>query len=207
LWHNGSVPTETDQAVDYLLGETASQPRADARENLRRLVEAARQAVAEIGIGVTAHDIADRAGVGVGTFYRRVGSREALLEAVLLQTVDAMLATADSALADADPGRGFRTFAGAYAQLRAQSCGLNAALGTSPTPGLTSRLKRLRERLRDMVTRAQAAGAVRSDVTWQDVAFLLSSALPDQRTIGLTARRDQWRRNLDLLLDGLSPRG
>jgi AcrR family transcriptional regulator len=195
------VSTDVDRAVDRLLG-SEPRPRADARRNLRLLVEAAQEAVAEVGVEVTAHDIARRAGVGIGTFYRRVPSREALLDAVLIETVEDILGIARAAV-DAEPWEGFRTFARRYVQLRAASCGLNATLGGAATP-LEPWLGRLRELFRQMVARAQDAGVMRADVTWQDVAFLLSSVLPDQHTIGLTAGENQWRRNLDILLDGLA---
>jgi AcrR family transcriptional regulator len=72
-------------AVEALLD--GGHPRADAQRNVERLVAAARTAIAEAGTGVTAHEIARRAGVGVGTFYRRAGSREALVAAVLAELI------------------------------------------------------------------------------------------------------------------------
>jgi AcrR family transcriptional regulator len=192
-----------DGAVDRLVGDAA--PRADARRNVARLVEAARAAVAEVGVTVTAHEIARRAGVGIGTFYRRVPSREALLAAVLHEVLDEITAIADEALADTDPWRGFRTFATRYVALRAESCGITEALGGACADELAGPLATLRRRRRAIVGRAQRAGALRPDVTWQDVAFLLASAATGDRTLGLRARPRQWYRNLDVLLDGLRP--
>nr|WP_079320063.1 helix-turn-helix domain-containing protein [Microbispora sp. GKU 823] len=94
-----------DGAVGVLLAaEPGRTPRADARRNMERLVEAARAAVAEIGVEVTAHEIARRAGVGIGTFYRRVSSREALLEAVLDEVLAEMADLAADAAATPTPG-------------------------------------------------------------------------------------------------------
>lgn len=58
------------------------QAREDAVRNRRRLLLAARDAVAEDGPGVSVRAIADRAGVGVTTLYRHFGGRDALIDAV-----------------------------------------------------------------------------------------------------------------------------
>ncbi|WP_158887395.1 TetR/AcrR family transcriptional regulator [Amycolatopsis anabasis] len=189
-------------AVERLLTGDA-RPRADARRNVERLVAAARTAVAEVGVEVTAHEIARRAGVGIGTFYRRLPSREALLEAVLLDTVDEIIALAHRALDDPDPWHGFREFTYAYVQLRTASCGINEALGGDGGPGLEPALAKLRDAIRRLVERARETGALRADVAWQDVPFLLATVIPGARTIGLRAGADQWRRNLDVILTGL----
>jgi AcrR family transcriptional regulator len=56
--------------------------REDAALNRRRLLLAARDAVADDGPGVSVRVIADRAGVGVTTLYRHFPSKDALLDAV-----------------------------------------------------------------------------------------------------------------------------
>lgn len=187
-------------AVEKLL---ADRPRADAQRNVQRLVEAAREAVVEVGTAVTAHEIARRAGVGIGTFYRRLPSLKALLEAVLADTLAEIVELADDAMRDDDPWRGFSAFAAEYVRLRAASCGINDVLGSDRSLDLSVLLAELRDRLRRIVERAQAAGAMRADVTWQDVAFLLAGILIDGHTIGLTVGDAQWSRSLPVLLDGL----
>jgi hypothetical protein len=57
--------------------------------------------------------------------------------------------------------------------------------------------------MRALVEQAQAAGVLRADAEWQDVPFVLATAIPPDHTIGLAAREDQWRRNLAIILDGL----
>ncbi|MGC0417696.1 TetR/AcrR family transcriptional regulator [Embleya sp. AB8] len=195
-------------AVDRLLVDASGRtPRADARRNVERLVDAARVAVAEIGVGVSAHEIARRAGVGVGTFYRRIPSLEVLLAAVLDEILDEITDLADRALADPDPWHGFREFADAYVRLRAESCGIGQALGGHHADGLAPRLADLREAIRSLVERAQAAHAMRADLAWQDVPFLLAAAATDDRTLGLRADGRQWEHNLRIILDGLRATG
>ncbi|WP_040735119.1 TetR/AcrR family transcriptional regulator [Nocardia tenerifensis] len=192
-------------AVDRLLaGEAGQPPRADARRNVERLVAAARSALAEVGVEVTAQEIAQRAGVGKGTFYRRVPSRETLLQVVLEEVLDEMISTADRALADPDAWRGFTDFASVYVRLRAESCGANEALGGAGIPGLDRLLAEIRTRIRHLVEAAQSAGRMRRDIAWQDVAFLLAGVSTDSRTIGLQADNDQWSRNLRIVLAGLA---
>ena len=65
-------------AVDALVAGSTTRPRADAQRNFQRLVTAARAAVDEQGLGVTTREIAHRAGVGLGTLYRRVPSLAAV---------------------------------------------------------------------------------------------------------------------------------
>ncbi|WP_218902656.1 TetR/AcrR family transcriptional regulator [Amycolatopsis endophytica] len=69
-------------------------PRADARRNAGPLVVAARETLDEQGLAITTRDIASRAGVGLGTFCRRLPSPDALLTAILLDTIDEMTARA-----------------------------------------------------------------------------------------------------------------
>ena len=192
-------------AVDRLLADSGRRPRADARRNAERLVEAARIAVAEVGVGVSAHEIARRAGVGVGTFYRRIPSLQALLETVLDEILAEIADVADRALADPDPWEGLCVFATAYVRLRAESCGVSEALGGACGDALARRLEELRGRIRRLVERAQSAGAVRADVAWQDVAFLFAAAATGEHTLGLRASDQQWERNLGVILHGLRP--
>ena len=194
-------------AIDRLLADEAARPRADARRNVERLVTAAREALDETGLDVTAHEIARRAGVGIGTLYRRVGTREALLRAVLLELLDGMLTAADRALDGDDAWRGLVDFATVYVRLRAASCGVNEALGESDARlDLSDTSAALRERLENLVGRAHEAGAMRADVTWQDIAWLLAGVVPGDHTIGLTSGGDQWRTSLRVVLDGLRAR-
>ncbi|MFI0423526.1 TetR/AcrR family transcriptional regulator [Spongiactinospora sp. 9N601] len=194
-------------AVEALLADGGTRLRADARRNAERLVAAARAALDEKGLDITARDVANRAGVGLGTLYRRVPSLNALLAAILIDTLTEMTELATRARQEPDPWTAFAGFAEAYVQLRASSCGLHAALsGTDADPlDLTLHIDRLREEVRHLIEDVQAAGAIRDDLDWRDIPFLLATAIPADRTIGLTARPDQWRRNLAVTLDGLRP--
>jgi AcrR family transcriptional regulator len=192
-------------AVDALLAPAGVQLRADARRNVERLVTAARAALDDVGLGITTRDVARRAGVGLGTVYRRVPSLDALVAAILVDTIDEMTALAVRAREADDAFAGFAEFADQFVQLRASSCGLHAALSGEGSPDLDARVARLREAVCDLVRDTQAAGAIRADIDWADVPFVLATAIPADHTLGMAARPDQWRRNLAVILDGLRP--
>jgi AcrR family transcriptional regulator len=80
--------------------DTTQQPlhtrpkRADARRNYDKVLTAARDAFAEGGAATSLEEIARRAEVGIGTLYRNFPNRQALLEAVYLDEVEALCASA-----------------------------------------------------------------------------------------------------------------
>jgi AcrR family transcriptional regulator len=190
-------------ALDALLVPEGGRLRADARRNAERLVAAARSALDEIGLDATTRDVARRAGVGLGTLYRRVPSLDALMAAILADTIDEMTELAVRAREADDAWAGFAAFAEGFVQLRASSCGLHAALGGGGGPDVETRVERLRDAVTELVRHAQDAGAIRADVDWVDVPFALGTAIPADHTLGMPARPDQWRRNLAIVLDGL----
>ena len=190
-------------AVDALVAGSTTRPRADAQRNFQRLVTAARAAVDEQGLGVTTREIAHRAGVGLGTLYRRVPSLDALVTAILADAIDELTARAACAMDNPDPWRAFADFAEIFVQQRASSRGLHAALSGAVGLGLDEQVAGLQDTLRRLICRAQAAGTIRADVDWPDVVFSLASAIPAARTLDLAARADQWRRNLAIIITGL----
>src|SRR3954470_24106863 len=84
--------------------------RVDAERNRQRVVAAASEAFAELGLDVPMDDIAKRAGVGVGTLYRRYPTRADLIAAAFEAKMCAYADAARQALADPDPWHGFCTY-------------------------------------------------------------------------------------------------
>jgi AcrR family transcriptional regulator len=66
--------------------------RTDAVANHARILEAARAVLAERGLDLEVSEVAERAGVGVGTLYRHFANRDDLVRAVLVQTLEDVLA-------------------------------------------------------------------------------------------------------------------
>ena len=84
--------------------------RSDARRNRDRLVASARELFATSGVDVPVEEITHHAGLGMGTLYRHFPTREELVDAVLEDAFGEFVAIAQSALAEADPWRGFSRF-------------------------------------------------------------------------------------------------
>ena len=167
--------------------------RADARRNLERVLDAAEQAFGESGPDASIDEIARLAGVGHGTVFRRFPSKDDLMFAVIERHVGEMQALARQALAADDPGEAFFDFIHRVAELNMSTPGLHrCVVHCGEKPG-AAELERLAAKI---VSRAQKAGAVRRDVKPADVQLLVRSALT-------SAPPGQWRRYLDVVLDGL----
>ncbi|MFI7606334.1 TetR/AcrR family transcriptional regulator [Micromonospora sp. NPDC049366] len=190
--------------------DTVPAARADARRNRRQLIVATRNAIAARGLEVSALDIAKAAGVGVGTLYRRFGTKEALFDHVVLGLYDELLETARVCLERADPWDGLSEFIMDLAGAHRDSRGLaevTAACERPPTPELAQRTTALQEAVARLTERAHAAGVLREDVTWQDVLLFSRAPLDSDHCLGVDAGPDGWRRLVTVLLDGMRAPG
>src|SRR4051794_8326504 len=93
--------------------------RADAQRNRLRILEAAEKVFAERGLGVTMDDIADAAGVGVGTVYRRFPEKADLIDAIFEQRIDEIAGLAEQGREMDDPFAGLAFFLEHAAELHA----------------------------------------------------------------------------------------
>jgi AcrR family transcriptional regulator len=178
--------------------------RADARRNYQRLLTAAGAAFAEHGADdVSLEEIARRAGVGIGTLYRHFPTRQALLEAVYRDQVEALRARADELLESAPAEVALTAWLRDLLEFGRTKRRLSAAL--MATLGKDSELLStcgtlLRSSVTDVLNRAQEAGVVRADAEPADVLRLVHA-------ISLTTEwapdPGQAGRLLALVLDGL----
>jgi AcrR family transcriptional regulator len=191
----------TDAATDE-----APKERADSRRKRLRLIEAARAAIAEHGLQASTTDITERAEVGVGTLYRRFGSKEALVADVLLDGVAEIQAWADAALTDPDPWAGLSCFLFAYTEAQLANLGL-AEFTNGTTHELPAEVAEAGTELAGaidrLVRRAQDHGALRADVTWRDIVLISIGPMGGIECLGATTGEDQWRRTITIALDGL----
>ena len=176
--------------------------RADARRNLGRVLEAAAEAFAELGPDVSVDEIARRAGVGHGTVFRRFPTKDALLAAVLAVRLEELADEAELLLESADPTSAFDEFV----WLAADACGRDRALfegvpRCESFPEVAAAKERMHACAAELLGRGQSSGALRSDVTADDVSALIVSAMhaADQRG----AEPDAWRRYIAVVLAGL----
>ena len=167
--------------------------RSDAQRNLERVLEAAAQAFAERGPDASVDEIARRAGVGHATVFRRFPTKDSLIAAVVQERVRELEAVADAALERDDPGPAFTDFVWQIAELHMNARGLHQCLVQCEGHD-KAKLERTAEQI---VERAQAAGAVRTDIAAADVPALVRAAL-------VAAPPAAWRQYLRVVLDGLS---
>jgi len=176
--------------------------RADARHNYARLLGAAADAFAEHGPDAPLDDIARRAGVGIGTLYRHFPTRQALLEAVFLDSIQALGAEANALLDASSPGDALATWLRAVLAHNLTQRGLKEALMLTAGSETAAAYKaQMREAGAALLARAQQAGTVRSDAEISDaLRFVHAIALATEQA---AEGADRAERLLSLMLDGL----
>ena len=184
------------------------QLRADARRNRDQILAAARDLLVEEGAGVPMEEIARRAGVGVGTLYRRFPDRLALLRAISLDTVEQMRDLARTSLAAEPTGwDALSRFVHGCVKLRL------GALRSTVDPQLfkqitndeevTSVRMDLLSIVEKMMVAAQRDGVMRDDVGVGDVTMLVSMHLKQPIELLKQTEEDITARLTQLMLDGL----
>lgn len=187
---------------------TTERPlRRDAERNRQRILEAARGAFAELGLSVTLDEIARRAGVGVGTVYRRFPDKEQLIEALFEERVGEIVGLAEGGLEVEDPWDGLVQFLERASELHAADRGLKETV-LGGTHG-RDRVARARARIVPVVTalveRAQADGSLRPDVRATDMP-IIQLVLGTVSECTRDVEPEVWRRYLTLICDGLRTR-
>jgi AcrR family transcriptional regulator len=178
--------------------------RADARRNYDKLVVAARDVFTELGGSAPLEDVAERAGVGIGTLYRHFPTRQALLEAVYAGEVGA-LAHAAEELASLPPWdaltQWLRQYAGFAATKRAL---MEALLEAAPDSDVLLTCRGIiLSAGSPLVERAQQAKVVRPDTSFMDVIRMVGGV----SVVATTDDPEQKERMLQVVLDGLRYRG
>jgi len=212
--------------------QPAARPlRRDAELNLERIVAAAQDVFAESGYEASMERIAQRAGVGVGTLYRRFPNKESLVVAIMEMAGQRSLELVNEVLENASPAEGIFEFLRRCVSLPAS---LRALVSRSPHLAEThlAMVESLATPITRLLTNAKAAGSIRTDVTFSDIAIILLSvrAVEDRYEAGaagegssagsacaagsagssaVTAKvgRQQGERHLQLLFDGLRTTG
>jgi AcrR family transcriptional regulator len=181
--------------------------RADARRNREKIVQAARELVAERGSAAQIDDVAYQAGVGVGTVYRHFPNKEALMGELLRMCVVENTELARSLRDHEDAWEGFaqlvrggcEMMASDAANRRTWQAADQAAFGYAQDAKAE-----MHEAASFLIERAHAAGALRDDFSVDDMGGLMCGlgaaidAMPDDD--------GRWRRLVEFALDGLRAR-
>lgn len=187
--------------------DVAARPlRADARRNRARVLEAASECFAEGGDAVPIDEIARRAGVGVGTVCRHFPTKQALIDAVVEDMATSLVAHARAALDSSDAGTAFDVFVHQLADTQARHRALAEQMAANPELPVAARAAKaeLRTALRELVERAQRAGALRADVSPADIS-LLFAGIAGVTAIAGDSSSTRRARYVALLLDALRP--
>jgi AcrR family transcriptional regulator len=181
--------------------------QAEARHNDLVVLEAARDVFSAQGAGAPISAVADRAGVGIGTLYRRYGSKTELLQRLCVLAMEQALRAAADALAADDPWAGLAGYIRACVELRS---GALAALAgqIETTAEMLAVARRSLARQAEIVARAHGNGSLRPDVTALDVTWLIeqfSRRSPDP--LDADEERNVRARLVAIALDGLRTQG
>ncbi|MEJ3654615.1 TetR family transcriptional regulator [Actinomycetes bacterium KLBMP 9759] len=181
--------------------------RADALENRRRILAAARETFIDLGPGASLDEVARRAGTGIATLYRRFPDRQVLMRAVVQDALETAAAELRSASEEeSEPFAALRRYVHRAIDARVAAV-IPALLDAIPEDDaeLSAASREGGRLLEQLVATAQEAGTLRPDATVADVGALvvrlsrpLPGSVPRDLDIALA------HRHADLLLDGLS---
>ncbi|AQZ60400.1 hypothetical protein BKM31_01700 [[Actinomadura] parvosata subsp. kistnae] len=176
--------------------------RADARRNRARVLDAAETVLARDGLAASMREIAEVAGVGVGTIYRQFPTKEALYQAIVEDRMRRLADRAGELATAEDPGAAFFEY---FTTIVADSTMKKVLVDALAVAGIDAKAGSpdIKGAIETLLTRAQRAGAVRGDVGMEELLALLSAAC-------LAAQHHHWdeglrTRTLAVVFDGLRP--
>lgn len=193
---------ETDTEIG---ASEAERPlRADAARNRELILETAALVFAEQGLDAGYDEIARRAGIGVGTVYRRFPERAELIQALFESRISEIVDLAEQASAMPVAFEGLSWFLEQAMAHQVADRGLKEVLVQTIDPDAhrTIGRDRLGPFMESMISRAKADGALRDDVEMTDIGMQLMMI----SSIHTPTEPELWRRYLALLLDGLRAR-
>jgi AcrR family transcriptional regulator len=155
----------------------ATPRRADARANRGRLIEAAHAVFRERGLGAEMREIAERAGVSVGTLYRNFPTRDDLVVAMVRELVGELRVNAEAAAAVPEPIAALRAFLRGGFAIAERFGDLTVLYGALP-PACHALLQEfdMLARAEALVRRAVEAGALRAGLDTEFAAARLISS-------------------------------
>ena len=161
------------------------------------------------GLDTQMDDIAREAGVGVGTVYRHFPTKEDLIYALAERRFERLAELAREALEEEDAGAAFERYLYRGAELQVEDRSLNEVMRDRPDAMQAGAQKAgLLELARQVMVRAQEAGAVRPDAEAEDIPMLmcgLGTTTPGSG--GPFVSATSWQRYLAVILDGLRAPG
>jgi AcrR family transcriptional regulator len=189
---------------------TLTRPlRADAVRNRERILAAAKKVFAELGTDAHMERVARRSGVGVGTLYRHFPTKGDLLGELVAEQFASFRDQARLSLESVDdPWEALSGTLRANAQLASENIAVQNALTGSEVNW--ERVHPVREELLtatdELIARAHEAGVVREDLVVSDIPTVMCGVCSTMSKTGPDDMPRDWRRHLEILLDGLRAR-
>jgi AcrR family transcriptional regulator len=185
-------------------GESSSSrpTRKDALRNRQLLIQSAREVFAVRGLEASMDDVANHAGLGVGTAYRHFANKHELASAIFDTAVDEIVELAERALAMPDPWDGLVTFLEATLNAQTLNRALREILSGIYDDDRDRHNARITAPFAPLVERAKAAGALRADAEPSDVSLIVVMLCTIADASAETSPY-LWRRYLPMMLAGL----
>lgn len=174
--------------------------RADARRNREAVLDAAADLFAQRGESVQMEEIAERAGLGVGTLYRHFADKQALQAAIIGRRFAAITGLARSAEEIDDPWTAFETLLRGYLESAQADAAFRFALLGPREPSweeVDAEKTAFAAIVERIVRRAVDAGHLRADFTGADFILITRGAMANMTGAG------DWRRHVSLQFEGI----
>jgi AcrR family transcriptional regulator len=165
---------------------------------------------AERGLDASTAEVAQRAGVGEATLFRRFAHKQDLIDAILETRMSESNEFVAELAAEPDPARGLERFFIEMLErkVRHDRAFMEAMHDRCMTnPRFAPLRARWLESTGTLVRRAKQAGVLRHDIQPQDLGFLLAATAATMQAPWPGARPDLWKRYARVILDGLRPEG
>ncbi|MBB4933040.1 AcrR family transcriptional regulator [Lipingzhangella halophila] len=187
-----------------MAAEPAKPLRADARRNRERVLEAARSVFAAKGATASTEEIAREAEVGIGTVFRHFPTKDALLQAIIQDSLDHLFDEAEALVSGGAPDTALFTFFTRMVDMAAANRAVVEILaGAGADLPVAKVVERLRETVTTLLARAQQVGGVRADARPPEVLALLTGTC--QAALATEWDGDVRERALTIVFDGLRP--
>ena len=157
---------------------TSRPLRADARRNREAIVAAADHLFRVHGMSLQMDEVAQRAGLGVGTVYRHFPTKEALTVELVQCRSETVISRAEQTMAADDPASAVRRFFHDMAAMMGEDIGLRESfqvqvLADNKLEECAYYRQDLHERKMELLRRAQDLGVVRGDLALEDFDALM----------------------------------
>jgi AcrR family transcriptional regulator len=179
--------------------------RSDAKRNLDALLQAAKDVFATSGVDAPVREIAEKAGVGVGTVYRHFPNRADLIAAVFRREIDSCADAAPILAAEHEPFRALREWIGQYTTFFSTKRGLASALHSGNPAFVTLPdyfQQRYQPALKMLLDAAIASGDIVAEVDADDLLRAIGRLCTSDNDI----RPGHAERMVALLVSGLRRR-